>query len=62
MILTIKKDNLIRLKFGIGSGTNKKEELLSLWSLLWFAKKRGVRCLQIVGDSKTVIDWNKGKN
>ena len=47
---------------GIGKGTNIVDELLSLWGLLWFAKKRGLLELNVYGDSKVIIDWENGLN
>ena len=56
MVLEIKWDHLIRLKLGVGDGTNTKAELLDLWCLLWFVDKRGVEFLHVVDDSKVIID------
>ena len=52
----IKREHIIRLKFGVGLGSNTKALLLSLWGLLWFAKRRRVHHIKMVGDSKSVID------
>ena len=46
----------------IGLGTNTFVELLTLWGLLWFSRKRGIFDLRIVGDSKVVSDWIDDKN
>ena len=40
-VLVLKKYHIIKLKMGIGKGIKIVAELLSLWGLLWFAKKRG---------------------
>jgi ribonuclease HI len=40
-----------------GSGTNTRGELLALWSILFFAHYKQVSCLQLVGDSKVIVDW-----
>ena len=33
------------------------EKLLSLWGLMWFAKKRGLLEINVYGDAKVGIDW-----
>jgi ribonuclease HI len=38
-----------------------KHELIALWTLLETTKKKDIRKLQVMGDSKLVIDWAKGK-
>lgn len=57
MVLKVKRDHFIHLRMGVGNGTNTKVELFSLWVLLWFAQKRGIFSMQIVGNSKVIIDW-----
>jgi len=48
---------------GLGRGTNNKAELLSLWTLLWIAKRLACTELQVLGDSQAIIDWvNKKAN
>lgn len=46
---------------GYGPGTNTRAELMALWGLLHFTNKCGILNLQVLGDSKTIIDWVKGK-
>ena len=43
-----------------GCGTNSREELLALWSLLFSAQKPGINQIAIAGDSKMIIGWEKG--
>ena len=45
---------------GVGKGTNTDVELLALWVLLWFTKKKGISETQIVSDSNVVIKWVNG--
>ena len=40
MILRIYDSHSFKLRMGVGSGTNTFSELLALWGLLWFAKKK----------------------
>ena len=60
MIPSIKRYHSIRLWKGVGKGTNTDVELLALWVLLWFAKKKGILETQIAGDSNAVIKWDNG--
>ena len=43
-----------------GVGTKKRLRCLTLWSLIWMDKMRGIDRLQVRGDSKAIIDWAKG--
>ena len=51
------EDHSYRLKWGLGTRTNNKLELLALYMLLIFAHEKGLRRLQIFGDSMIVINW-----
>ena len=42
-LLRIKYDLIFKLHWGIGEGSNTRAELLALWVLLWFAKKRAFK-------------------
>ena len=42
---------------GLGRGTNNRAELLSLWTLLWTAKRLNCNEIRILGDSQAIIDW-----
>ena len=53
---------IYHFKVGLGKGTNNRAELLSLWSLLWIARTLHISELEILGDSKLIIDWVNGKN
>ena len=46
--------------FGVGKGTNTREELVSLQGLLWFVRRMGLASILIVGDSKATTDWARG--
>ena len=45
---------------GEGLVTNTRVELLSLWVLLHFASLNGISNISIYGDSKIIIEWDKG--
>jgi hypothetical protein len=51
-----------RLKMNCGKGKNTKGELVALWVILFFAYIKQVSRLQLVGDSKVIIDWFTNEN
>jgi hypothetical protein len=48
---------IFRLKMNCGIGTNTRGELLALWCILYFSFYKKVQRLQMVSDSKVIIDW-----
>jgi ribonuclease HI len=60
-VLHLTSDHFFHLKLGVGIGTNNQAKLIALWVLLNFAQDKGIRLLQVVGDSKLVVDWFKGR-
>lgn len=44
------------MKYALGNGINKVE-FVALWVLLTCAAEKEVRRVQVLGDSKLVIDW-----
>jgi ribonuclease HI len=40
-----------------GEGTNTKAELMGVWATLTLANHWNIQKLQLMGDSKVVIDW-----
>jgi ribonuclease HI len=50
-----------RWYFNCGAGTNTKAELLGAWASLIIAKHLDLHYIQILGDSKVIIDWLKQK-
>jgi ribonuclease HI len=44
-----------------GEGTNTKAELMGAWAALFMAKFLDILDIQLLGDSKVVIDWLKQK-
>jgi len=48
--------------YNCNRGTNTKVELLGAWATLFMASHLSINCLQILDDSKVVIDWlsNRG--
>lgn len=52
----------LRFKMNCGRGTNTRGELLALWCILYFACYKKLSRLQLVGDSKIIIDWFTNEN
>ena len=46
--------------YGEGEGTNNRADTYALWMLLKAAVEKGIRTLQVLGDSKLLIDWENG--
>jgi ribonuclease HI len=61
IVLHLFPNHIFLLKLGVGHGRNTQDELISLWVLFNFAREKGIWHLQVVGDSKVVIDWFKRK-
>jgi ribonuclease HI len=56
-IIKISGNTIYRWTFNCGMGTNTRAELLGVWASLSLAHRLGIDQLQLLGDSKTVIDW-----
>ena len=61
MLYKDSESHFVKLWMGTRQGSNMRDELLSLWGLLWFVMRTHVSNIQIVGDSKVVIHWTNGK-
>jgi ribonuclease HI len=46
-----------RWTLNCGMGTNTRAELLGVWASLSLAHRLGIDQLQVLGDSKIVVDW-----
>jgi ribonuclease HI len=44
-----------------GKGTNTKAELMGAWASLFIAKHLDILDIQLLGDSKVIIEWLKKK-
>ena len=60
MVVKINESHWFNLWMGGRQGSNTKFELLGLWGVLFFSKKCGIDSLVIYGDSKIIIEWEKG--
>jgi ribonuclease HI len=59
-ILFFEEDHKTCFKADLDEGMNNWAELNALWLLIRFTTDKGVVKLQIMGDSKIVIDWISG--
>jgi ribonuclease HI len=50
---------VVRWFFKCGEGTNTKAELVGVWASLSIAKILYIQHIQVLGDSKIVIEWLK---
>lgn len=57
MIFQLSHRNYFKLKLGNGLGTNTIAYLNALWGLLLFTSQQGLQRLQIVRDSKMIVNW-----
>jgi hypothetical protein len=60
-ILYLDNAHHFSLKYGVGRGTNNRAEIYALWILLKVVVDKQVRKIQVLGDSKLVMDWANGK-
>ena len=60
MLIRVNQTMSFRLKLSIGLGTNTKSELLMLWGLLYFTKIKEILPNMVLGDSKVIVDWERG--
>ena len=50
------------VKYSMGQATNNTVELAALWEALKVALNNQIQDIQILGDSKVVVDWVNGRN
>jgi hypothetical protein len=56
-VLKFLEKGTYKIMMNCGRGANTKGELLALWCLLYFSSYIKVTQLQLVGDSRVIIDW-----
>jgi ribonuclease HI len=56
-LLYLSAHHFFKIKMGLGPGTNNYVELMALKLLLVFAGEKGVKSIQIFGDSMIAINW-----
>jgi ribonuclease HI len=60
-IIRINEQSRYKWLLNCGPGTNTRAELLGVWALLPLASHLSIQELHVLGDSKIIIDWLKGK-
>jgi ribonuclease HI len=60
-IIRISDSTVYKWTFNTGPGTNNRAELLGVWVTLFLASRLHLTELQIIGDSKIIIDWCNGR-
>ena len=58
MYIKSSSDLSFHLLMGAGGGSNNRVELLDIWGLLTFVKNQELHLDQIMGDSKTIVEWS----
>lgn len=58
--LILSHSHFFYLNLGVWLETNIRDEIITIWSLLYFSKSQGITKFQIVGDSNVTIDRNNG--
>lgn len=61
VVLFLNHKHSLQSKYTPDVETNNKVEFIALWTLLEATIKKDVKILQVMGDSKLVIDWARQK-
>lgn len=61
VVLHLKQNHYVHIQYAPGAGTNNRAEFIALWTLSEAAVKKDIKKLQVLGDSKLVIEWAKQK-
>jgi hypothetical protein len=62
VVLFFKQNHFLHIRYSPRRGSNSREDVIVLWTLIEIARKQGNQKLQILSDSKLVVDWvNKKK-
>jgi ribonuclease HI len=56
-LIRITKNSFYKWTFNCGPGTNTRAELLGAWATLYLASRLHIESLQILRDSRTIIEW-----
>jgi len=57
VIIKTRENTFYKWTFNCGMGTNTKAKLLGVWATLSLAHRLDIDQLQLLGDSKIVVDW-----
>jgi ribonuclease HI len=56
VVLFINQRHYMHIKYALSSGSNNRAEFIALRTLLAIAQEKGSKKLQVMGDSKLIID------
>jgi ribonuclease HI len=56
-IIKTHESKIMKWFINCGAGTNTKAKLMGLWATLTMATHWSIKKLQVLGDSKVIIDW-----
>jgi ribonuclease HI len=61
-LIRISQNSFYKWTFNCGPGTNTRAELLGVWATLYLASRLHIEVLQLLGDSRIIIEWlnNRG--
>jgi len=61
-MIKITQNSYFKWTLNCGLGTNTRAELLGAWATLFLASRLHIEALQVLGDSRIIIDWlnNRG--
>ncbi len=55
ILLQIYENHIVDIWINEGTQTNTKEQIITLWVFLYYAKLKGLIKIQIFGDSRVII-------
>jgi ribonuclease HI len=61
VVMFINQNHYIYIRYAPGQGSNNKAELIAMWTLLETTKKKDIKKLQVMADSKLAIESTQGK-
>jgi hypothetical protein len=60
-LIKISHNSHYKWTFNCVPGTNTREKLLGVWATLYLASRLYIESIQVLGDSKIVIEWLSGR-
>jgi ribonuclease HI len=60
-LIRISENSVYKWTFNCGTGTNTRAELLGAWATHILVVRLNIASIQVIGDSKIIIDWLKDK-
>jgi ribonuclease HI len=60
-LIRISENSVYKWTFNCGIGTNTRAELLGAWATHILVVRLNIEVIQVIGDSKIIIDWLKDR-